>query len=119
MSGEKDMKLSDAGNAGYSEKDELKEENRKYCIRSGYILREIAGDYTIIPVDEESEFTNSIMVPNDSAIFLWKAFEKPSTIEEVVRKGLEEYEVTEEIIRNSTERFIAECLKHGILEEVE
>lgn len=59
------------------------------------------------------------MAPNDSAVFLWKAFEQPSTKEDVVRKGLEEYGTTEEIIRNSIDHFVESTLKYKILEEVE
>ena len=59
------------------------------------------------------------MAPNDSAVFLWKAFEQPSTIEDVVRKGLQEYDVTEDVIRKSTEHFVKEILDYKILEEVE
>ena len=43
--------------------------------------------------------------------------QKPSTVQDVVAKGLQEYEVTEEVMRNSVERFVRESLKYGILEE--
>ena len=59
------------------------------------------------------------MAPNDTAVFLWKAFQKPSTKEDVVRRGMEEYEASEEIIRNSINRFVEESLKYKILEEVD
>ena len=98
--------------------DNNTEENKRYRIRSGYILREIAGEYAIIPVDEESLITNAVMAPNDTAVFLWKAFLYPSTIEDVVKKGMQEYDATEETIRNATYRFVEETLRYRILEEV-
>lgn len=94
------------------------EDTKKYQIKSGFILREIAGEYAIIPVDEASFITNAVMSPNESAVFLWKAFQHPSTIQEVVQQGLQEYEVAEEIIRASTVRFVEELLQYRILEEV-
>lgn len=98
--------------------DNNTEENKRYRIRSGYILREIAGEFAIIPVDEESLITNAVMAPNDTAVFLWKAFLYPSTIEDVVKKGMQEYDATEETIRNATYRFVEETLRYRILEEV-
>ncbi len=90
---------------------------KKYCIKPGYILREIAGEYAIIPVDEECMISNAVMVPNDTAVFLWKAFQQPSTIEDVVRKGIREYDTTEVTIRNAVNRFIEEALRYKIIEE--
>lgn len=119
LSGEEIAKLSEDELAEYLSRDSFKEQKRKYRIKSGYILREIAGEYAIVPVDTESVFSNAVMALNDTAVFLWKAFEQPSTIEDVVVKGLQEYEATEEQIRKSTERFVKESLKYKILEEVE
>ena len=119
LSCEEIAKLSEDELAGYLSRDSFKEQKKKYRIRSGYILREIAGEYAIVPVDGASVFSNAVMAPNDSAVFLWKAFEQPSTIEDVVVKGMQEYEAAEEQIRKSTEHFVKESLKYKILEEVE
>lgn len=93
--------------------------NKKYRISSEYILREIAGEYTIIPVDADGPMDNAIMAPNETAVFIWKCFEEASTLEEVVARGMLEYDVEEEKLRNSVEKFVTESLKYSILEEVE
>lgn len=119
LSGDEIAKLSEKEFAEYFSKDSMKKEQKKYRIRPGYILREIAGEYAIVPVDSDSIFSNAVMAPNETAIFLWKAFEELKTIEDIVRIGIDRYDATEKIIRNSTERFIEESLKYEILEEVE
>lgn len=119
LSGDEIAKLSEKEFAEYFSRDSMKKEQKKYRIRPGYILREIAGEYAIVPVDSDSIFSNAVMAPNETAIFLWKAFEEPKTIEDIVRIGIDRYDATEKIIRNSTERFIEESLKYEILEEVE
>lgn len=119
LSGDKIAKLSDDELTEYLGKDSYAKEKKKYRIKPGFILREIAGEYTIIPVDDESLIGNAMMAPNHSAVFLWKAFEQPSTIQDVVVQGMQEYDVTEETIRNSTEHFVKESLEYKILEEVE
>lgn len=118
LSGDEIAKLSEKELAEYFSRDSMKKEQKKYRIRPGYILREIAGEYAIVPVDPDSIFSNAVMAPNETAVFLWKAFEEPKTIEDIVRIGIDRYNATEEIIRNSTERFIEESLKYEILEEV-
>lgn len=113
-------KLSDSEMIRYLAEDSMLWEKRKYRIRSDFILREIAGEYAIVPVGgDDNLFTNTMMAPNDSAVFLWKAFGQPSTVEDVTVRGMQEYEVTEEVIRKSTENFIRNTLEYKILEEVE
>ena len=65
---------------------------KKYRVNSDYLLREIAGEYAIIPVGTACQISNAVMVPNDTAAFLWNAFQQPRTISEVVAQALEEYE---------------------------
>ena len=60
------------------------------------------------------------MAPNGSAVFIWKSFEQPSTLEDVVIQGIMEYEVEEETIRRSIKRFYkGKCWSIKILEEVD
>ena len=119
LSGDEIAKLSDDRFRECLEKNSYVNEKKKYRIKPGFVLREIAGEYTIIPVDAESRIFNAIMVPNDSAVFLWKIFEQSSTIEDAVINGVQSYNATEDIIRNSIEHFVKESLKYQVLEEVE
>ena len=99
----------------------FQQEKKKYRIRSGYILREIAGEYAIVPVGAENgnPLENTVMAPNDSAVFIWKNFEQPRTLEDVVIRGMLEYDATEERIRRSVKNFVTDALKYKILEEAE
>lgn len=94
-------------------------EEKKYQIKSGFLLREVTDEYVIIPIDAQGDIANSMMSPNETAVFLWKAFEEPRTKKEVIEMILEKYEATEEIITSAVERFVDESLKLKILEEVE
>lgn len=118
QSGNDNKNLSAAESAAYPQKGVFTEK-KKYHIKSGYILREIAGDYAIIPVNEECMITNAVMIPNDTAVFFWKAFQQISTIEDIVQKGISEYEAAEDTIRNAAQRFVNDALKYQILEEVD
>lgn len=120
LSGNELAKLSDDGPSRYLHDDSYQREKKKYRIKPGYILREIAGEYAIVPAGAENKslLENTVMVPNGSAVFIWKSFEQPSTLEDVVIRGMLEYEVEEDTIRRSIKRFINEMLEYQILEEV-
>lgn len=119
LDGNKLASLSDHEIKRYLKQDSYLEAKRKYRIKPGFALRKIAGEYTIIPVDSESLISNAMMIPNGSAVFLWRAFEEPSTVEDVVMKCLMEYEVSKEHIRKTVKTFVEESIRYGILEEAE
>ena len=85
---------------------------KKYRVNSDYLLREI------IPVGTACQISNAVMVPNDTAAFLWNAFQQPRTISEVVAQALEEYEAAEDTIQNSALNFVHDTLRYALLEEV-
>ena len=119
LSGKELAKLSDDELAEYLRQDSILQEKKKYRINPDFILREIAGEYTIIPTGGDNVFSNAVMAPNGTAVFLWEAFQQPSTIQDVVVEAMLEYEVTEDIIRKSIEHFVKEMLEYKILEEVD
>lgn len=119
LSGDETVNLTDAELTENLQKCNYMEDETKYRIKSGYILREIAGEYAIVPADEECVISNAIMVPNDSAVFLWKLFQHPHTKEDAIEKGLIEYDVEKETLQKSIDRFVEDSLKYRILEEVE
>ena len=121
LSGSELAKLSDDELSRYLSGDSYQREKKKYRIKPGYILREIAGEYAIVPAGAENKslLENTVMAPNGSAVFIWKHFEEPSTLEDVVVQGMLEYDVTEDRMRRSVENFVTDALNYKILEEVE
>ena len=49
--------LSDDSLAEYLRQDSMLKEKKRYRISSEFILREIAGEYAIVPLDAEGVFT--------------------------------------------------------------
>lgn len=119
LSTEEAARMPEGEETGLHKNNNVTDEKKKYRIKPGFILREIAGEYAIVPVDAECLFSNAVMAPNDSAVFLWKIFQEPCTIERAVEKTLQEYDVAENKLRRSVENFVADVLKYEILEEVE
>ena len=119
LSGKELAKLSDDELAEYLRQDSILQEKKKYRINPDFILREIAGEYTIIPTGGDNVFSNAVMAPNGTAVFLWEAFQQPSTIQDVVVEAMQKYDATEEQIYNSISNFVKQSLEYKVLEEVE
>lgn len=118
LSGKELAKLSDDELAEYLRQDSILQEKKKYRINPDFILREIAGEYTIIPIGGNNVFSNAVMAPNKTAVFLWEAFQQPSTIQDVVVEAMQKYDATEEQIYNSISNFVKQSLEFKVLEEV-
>lgn len=118
LSGDEIARLSDEELAEYLEASGFEEAKKVYQISPSYVLRQIGGEYAIVPVGEQCSIQNAMMTPNGSAAFLWEAFMTPSTEEDVVMKGLDRYEVPAERIREDVHRFVEETRNYGILVEV-
>ena len=119
LSTEEAARMPGGEETGLHKNNNVTDEKKKYRIKPGFILREIAGEYAIVPVDAECLFSNAVMAPNDSAVFLWKIFQEPCTIERAVEKTLQEYDVAEDIVQNAIYRFVNDTLKFRILEEAD
>ena len=88
-------------------------------INKEYVLREIAGDYIIIPVGKTVLEFNGLITVNEVGVSLWKMLQEEVTLEDLVKGILEEYDVEEETARKDIQEFLGEMIKGGILEEKE
>ena len=90
---------------------------KKYKVNPNFLLREISGEYILIPIGEVANLSNSVMTLNDTCQFLWKEFQVPKTIEEVITNAKEAYEDPHNILEQGVYQFVREYLRIGLLEE--
>ena len=84
-------------------------------IEKEFILREIAGDYIIVPVGKTALEFNGMITVNETGAFLWKKLYAGTTKEELLRALLEEYEVSEEEAEKDIEAFLEALYQRNIL----
>lgn len=113
----KAAELSDQELAERFQEMSFQKAKMKYGIISDYVLRNIAGEYVIVPTGEQAVINNAVMAPNYTALFLWKAFQEPHTMEDVVVEGMEHFEVDADTLRSAVERFVSDGLKYGFMRE--
>ena len=80
-----------------------------------FVLREIAGDYVIIPTGKTVLKFNGLITVNEVGASLWKMLQEEATMDELVQGILEEYDVDEATAREDIQEFLDTLDKGGVL----
>ena len=84
-------------------------------INKEFVLREIAGEYIIIPTGATVLEFNGLITVNETGVILWNMLQQEVTEDELVRGILEEYEVEEEVAREDIREFLDTLVNEKIL----
>lgn len=80
-----------------------------------FVLREIAGDYIIIPTGKTVLKFNGLITVNEVGVSLWKMLQEEVTVEDLVQGILSEYDVDENVAREDIQEFLEKLSEGGIL----
>lgn len=86
-------------------------------LRSGFILREVAGSYVVVAVGERSNEFNGMVNLNGSGAFLWELLEQGIDKEGMIQALLDTYDVSEEQATADIEKFITIVTENNFVEE--
>ena len=84
-------------------------------IEKEFVLREIAGDYIIIPTGKTVLEFNGLITVNEVGVTLWNMLQEEVTVDQLVQGVLTEYDVDEEVAREDIQEFLDTLAKGGIL----
>ena len=88
-------------------------------INKEFVLREIAGDYIIIPIGSTALEFHGLITVNEVGVVLWKMLQEEVTLEDLVQGVLAEYDVEEEVAREDIQEFLDTLVSGGILTKEE
>ena len=88
-------------------------------IKDGFILREVAGTFVIISVGDESLDFKGVITINEVGADIWRGIEEGKTKEEIIKKILNDYNVTEDIVTDDFDDFIEQLASKNIIEKWE
>lgn len=88
---------------------------KTYCIQPGLVLACVCGDNLLIPAGEAKGRIRSIRRVNDVGAYLWRMFEAGEEMEEIVRRCVKDYGVSEEKARTVLQQFTQELCATGHL----
>ena len=86
-------------------------------IKNGFILKEIAGNYVVVPVGDDLVDFSLMITLNETGAFLWDCLKEDKTQEELVALLKTEYEgATDEEIKSDVEQFVSLLKENKVLE---
>lgn len=86
-------------------------------IQKEFVLREIAGDYVIIPTGKTVLTFNGLITVNEVGADLWKMLQSEVTFEDLLQGILGTYDVDEETAREDIQEFLDTLIEGGILDK--
>ena len=91
--------------------EKIKEVENKYIANTDYVLREIVGEYMLIPTGKLSMTANGVVTISESAAYLWKKMDEGKSMSQLCDLLLEEYEVDRDTALSDISEMIDGMLK--------
>ena len=87
-------------------------------IKKGFVLRQVCGENVIVGEGLEAIDFGKLLSLNETATWLWEQAEEMGdfTIDSLVAKVLEEYDVTVDVARNDVSNIVNEWVKVAVVE---
>jgi len=89
-----------------------------YIRNPNMVYREIAGELILVPIQRTAEETESIFVLNETGAALWRMVDGESTIDDIISRLLDEYDVDRKTLSKDVIRYIGDMVASGALKEV-
>jgi hypothetical protein len=85
-------------------------------IKEGFMLREVADTWIVVPLAQRVVEFNGLMTLTESGASLWSKLQSGSDVEGLVQYILSEYSVDEEVARQDVKEFIDSISERGLFE---
>lgn len=85
-------------------------------IKEGFMLRSVADNYVVVPVGKASLEFKGLINLNHVGAFIWKCLENETTLEEVINKVANEYEIDNELATRDVTTFINKLQEAKLLD---
>ena len=85
--------------------------------KSGFVLREVVGEYILMPVGDNIQQFNGTVLLNEVAAFVWGKLQTQVSKEELVDAIIDEFEVDKETASRDLEKLLGTFSDYGIIEE--
>ena len=84
-------------------------------IKEGFVMRNILDEWVIVPTGPRDSMGTYIMTVNETGHMLWEMLEKGTTVDEMVKKMMEEYIVDIQTAKVDIQHFTDELINRKII----
>jgi len=85
-------------------------------IKEGYLLREVAGQFLVVPVGNQAISFNGIITLNKTGKVIWEVLQKDTSKATILETLLDRFDVTPEQASQDIDMFLSTLQKHQLLE---
>ncbi len=85
-------------------------------IKKEFVLREIAGDFVLVPIGKTSGEFKGLFPITETGAFIWNLLPEADSEEFIIEKFLEEYDVDRETVTADVSVFLGNLRKFGIID---
>ena len=101
----------------YDQPDRILEMEKDMKIKSGFVLRNTAGEYVVMPTGKNiSQFDGAIIL-NEVAAFVWEKMKESVSKEELLEYILSEFDVCEDQASSDLDVLLEKLRKYGVIED--
>lgn len=86
-------------------------------IKDGFLLREVAGSFIVVPIGSAAVDFGGMMTLNPVGAFIWRAMETETDENAIVEKILAEYEIDRETATRDVHIYTEKLRAAGLLED--
>ncbi|MCR5637063.1 MAG: PqqD family protein [Clostridiales bacterium] len=101
------------GNDYYKEKKVV---NMTYSAKTCFEMKNIAGDFLLIPRGSGAIDYSAVLVLNETGAFLWREMRTPVTVSELVKKLVDKFAPSAEQARADVEKFIEKMRENELID---
>lgn len=84
-------------------------------IKSGYLLREVAGQRVVIPIGQRVSEFNGVMTLSESGAFLWDLLSNDRTREDLINALCERYQIDHALASADVDDFLSSLTAGDVL----
>ena len=86
-------------------------------IKEGYILRNVAGSFVVVPIGEATLEFNGMMNLNETGAFLFEKMIDGISRDDLIKALTDEYDVDDETAAGDVDAFIEKVKEQDLFEE--
>ena len=84
-------------------------------IKEGFLMKEVAGSYVIVPVGENMVDFSAMITTNETGAFLWEQLKSDTDIDALVKAVMSEYEIDDATARTDVEEYLRTLTDKNVL----
>lgn len=86
-------------------------------IKNGYVLKNFADKYIAVAADDSADNAKVLVTLNGSGAYTWQLLQEDITYDEAIKKLLDKYNASEEVIRADFDEFLGVLRESALLDE--